>query len=156
MAQSLSFLPHVLALALLSHAAMSIAASSASSASSEGSSVSVGSVSGSFEASSNSSSQGGKTAQGDYRIVDVAAVPERPGMQRVALQSLADDGPQGAFVLILPQATLDRTPLGAGQVITAQQRSFGVEFALREAQAPFFLVLDDNRYRELNIRAVTI
>ena len=142
---------------LLSAAAVpALAASSASSASSEGSSVSVGSVSGSFEASSNSSSQGGKTAQGDYRIVDVAAVPERPGMQRVALQSLADDGPQGAFVLILPQATLDRTPLGAGQVITAQQRSFGVEFALRDAQAPFFLVLDDTRHRELNIRAVTI
>lgn len=133
-----------------------LAASSASSASSEGSSASVGSVSGSFEASSNSSSQGGKTAQGDYRIVDVAAVPERPGMQRVALQSVADDGPQGAFVLILPQATLDRTPLGAGQVITAKPRSYGVEFALREAQAPFFLVLDDARHRELNIRPVTI
>lgn len=133
-----------------------LAASSASSASSEGSSVSVGSVSGSFEASSNSSSQGGKTAQGDYRIVDVAAVPERPGMQRVALQSVADDGPQGAFALILPQATLDRTPLGAGQVITAKPRSYGVEFALREAQAPFFLVLDDARHRELNIRPVTI
>lgn len=133
-----------------------LAASSASSASSEGSSVSVGSVSGSFEASSNSSSQGGKTAQGDYRIVDVAAVPERPGMQRVALQSVADDGPQGAFALILPQATLDRTPLGAGQVITAKPRSYGVEFALREAQAPFFLVLDDARHRELDIRPVTI
>jgi hypothetical protein len=156
MTRSLSFLARGLALALLTHATVSMAASSASSASSEGSSASVGSVSGSFEASSNSSSQGGKTAQGDYRIVDVAAVPERPGMQRVALQSVADDGPQGAFALILPQATLDRTPLGAGQVITAQQRSFGVEFALREAQAPFFLVLDDARHRELNIRAVTI
>jgi hypothetical protein len=133
-----------------------LAASSASSASSEGSSASVGSVSGSFEASSNSSSKGGKTAQGDYRIVDMAALPERPGMQRVALQSVADEGPQGTFVLYLPQATTERAQLGAGQVITARPRAFGVEFALREAPAPFFLVLDDERLRELDIRPVAI
>lgn len=156
MARSLSFLARGLTLAVLSHAAVSMAASSASSASSEGSSVSVGSVSGSFEASSNSSSQGGKTAQGDYRVVDVAAVPERPGMRRVALQSVADDSPQGAFVLYLPRATTERAQLGSGQVITATPHSYGVAFALRDTPAPFFLVLEDARHRELDIRPVTI
>jgi hypothetical protein len=143
------------ALALLANSAVCLAASSAASSASESLATSVGSISGSFETSSNSST-GNKTAQGDYRVVDVADAPQRPGVQRLALQSLDTEGAEGELVLYLPQQTVAQAQLAAGQVVTAKPRPYGVEFALRDTQEAFYLVLQDAWYRELHTQPVVL
>lgn len=138
--------------ALLSSPAL--AGSSASSASSEGSSASVGSSSTSIEKSSESSTGDKKTAAGDYRITEIAQAPERAGTLRLTLQALATEGPAGQVVLLLPQQAADRGALAAGQVVSARERAYGLEFA--KADKTFFLVLDDAWFHELNTRAITL
>ena len=144
-------------------------ADSTSSASSAAS-TSVGSSSASIEKSSNSSSAKDRVAQGHYTVVAVAEIPQKPGLLRVQLQQAVavakaagtDDpaalAPNTAtatteFFLTLPRATAERAQLVAGQTITAEQRPYGLAFALVNTQtglkSPFFLVLDDAWFREL-------
>jgi hypothetical protein len=133
------------------------AASSASSASSEASSASVGSVSTSFESSSNSSAGGGKVAAGEYRVIQVAAAPAA-GMQRVTMRA-EGDVPAGAlreFVLVLPTVTAEKARLATGSAITAREQSYGLQFAAGEPRQAFFLVLHDERLRELDLKPVTL
>ena len=149
--------PHHLApLALLWFAAATpcLAESLASSASSAGS-ASLGSASG----SSNSSARNKPVAQGDYRVVDVAAVAERPGMLRLHMQATANPGADGSLWLVLPQQTLAQRPLRVGDVVHARQRPYGVEFARTDsanAREAFFLVLADDWHRELDPRALRL
>lgn len=140
---------------LLSMAAASscLAEASASSASSAGS-ASVGSVSDSFRGSSNSSARGNFLAVGDYRVVQVAELAERPGMLRLTLQ--ATDGEPAGVSLDLPRQALAQRPLQAGSLVHAQQRPYGWEFAHADTRQAFFLVLADDWYRELDPRAVTL
>lgn len=129
------------------------AAGSASSASSAASSASVGSVSTSFERSSAASSPGGQRAEGAYRVIDVAAAPERPGQVRVALQALeGDDRFADRFTLVLPQETATRAALAIGVVVQARTRDYGWQFAVDGT--PFFLVVDDQRLDDLGKRQV--
>jgi hypothetical protein len=131
--------------------------SSASSVASDSLSTSVGSISGSFEKSSNSSSNGGdKTAAGDYKIVALAPAPARPGAVRLTLQAVADAGATGQLVLILPQAAVDQGHIATGQTVSARPRAYGVEFDRGDNGQPFFLVLADEWYSELQTRAVTL
>jgi hypothetical protein len=132
------------------------AGSSASSASSEGSSVSVGSVSDSFETSSGSSSTTEKTAAGDYKVIDVAEMAERPGTLRMTLQAVADNADGANFTLYLPAQVLAQTPLAAGQLVSARPRPYGVEFAKADTGRAFYLVLHDAWYRELQSNAVVL
>lgn len=122
------------------------AASSTASSASDSLATSSGSVSNSIQGSSNSSSRT-TVAEGDYRIVEVAAAPQRPGDLRLTLQrgSATDD----SFVLTLPQAALERTGLGRGDLVTAKQRDYGIEFQHGRTHEAFFLVLDDTVHREL-------
>lgn len=145
------------AAALLSTAAglPVLAASSASSASSEASSTSVGSSSTSFKHSSNSSSKDDKVAAGVYRIVEVAAA-DGAGLLRLQLQHVAIAGEEGALTLTLPQAAFDQGRLGAGQLVAARHRPYGIEFARADNREAFFLVLDDAWYRELGTHPVTL
>lgn len=117
------------------------------------SSTSIGSSSVSIEKSSASiSGNGNKVAQGDYQVIEVAALDQRPGVVRVHLQAVA--GTED-FYLLLPRAAAERGALANGQIVAAQQRPYGLAFATaRDRQAPFFLVLDDAVYRELDSRAV--
>ena len=133
-----------------------LGASSASSVSLEGSSASVGSLSTSIETSSNASSKGDKVAQGDYRIVDMAAAPSRPGVVRLTLQAVADAGAEGPLWLYLPQETAAGHRLAVGAVVSARQHDYGVEFAQGEPRQAFFLVLRDDWYRELQTRPVRL
>jgi hypothetical protein len=141
---------------LLGAAALpALAASSASSASSDAASTSVGSVSTSFEKSSDSSSKGNKAAMGDYRIVNVAAAEQRPGTMRgCSCNPSPSRVLAGALVLYVPRATHEQNQLAAGQVITATPRPYGTEFA--RAEKPFFLVLHDAWFDELQTRPVTL
>jgi hypothetical protein len=146
------------ALALLMAAAAlpAQASGSASSASSEGGSASVGSSSTSIEKSSNSSSsKADMGAVGDYKIIEVAEAPARAGTVRLKLQPLAG-AKEGEFFLYMPQDAYAQSHLAAGHVITARQHNYGLEFMRAQSQDTFFLVLNDEWYRELQTKVVKI
>jgi hypothetical protein len=149
-----------LALLIASAALPVLAASSASSASSDSVSTSVGSVSTSFEKSSDSSSKGKDVAAGDYKVIEMAAAPNRPGMARMKLQAVAKTGAEGEFFLYLPQEAADQSRLQPGSVITANARPYGLEFAhastATTTRKPFFLVLADEWFRELQTKVVSL
>jgi hypothetical protein len=156
-------LTHLVSIACLVLAgAGAVGAHAASSASSEVSgsvSTSVGSLSDSVRKSSDSSSKGKDVAAGDYKVVEVAAADDRPGLLRLKLQALAGtEGAQGAgdFELLLPQEAVQRAQLVAGAQISARQRPYGVEFSTGADHMAFFLVMHDDWYRELNSRPVTL
>lgn len=150
--------PSPAALALLCAALAAVpawAASSASSAASDSVGTLSGSVSGSLNKSSNSSTKK-DVAQGDYRVIEVAEVAGQPGMVRMTLQALADAGQDAELLLTLPQAAYERSGLGAGQVVTATPRPYGVEFARADSRQAFFLVLADHWLRELTSHPVVL
>ncbi|MDE2369021.1 MAG: hypothetical protein KGN16_08610 [Burkholderiales bacterium] len=136
------------------------AASSASSEVSDSVSTSVGSLSNSITGSSNASSPGDrKFAAGAYRIVAIGAeggADDHPGMVALQLQALAEPGAAGGLTLHLPRATVEQTRLAAGGLVDVRLRPYGVEFAQGARREPFFLVLHDDWYRELQTRAVAI
>jgi hypothetical protein len=148
----------LLAAAMSLSSAAACASSTASSAASDSASSTVSSTSESLRGSSTSSSPGGRTAAGDFRIVEVAEVAERPGRARLTLEPVAGNA-SAPFTLELPHATLEAAALGAGDVIAAEQRPYGVAFATAaagRARTVFFLVLDDDWHRELATRPVTL
>ncbi|GMV44934.1 MAG: hypothetical protein AMXMBFR66_03320 [Pseudomonadota bacterium] len=144
-------------------AAPACADSSASSAIAHSASASVGSLSTSLENSSDSSNKGRDVAAGDYRIVEVAAAPERAGgdggdargaLMRLRLAAVAGSGAAGEFFLYVPQAALELGGIAVGQRLRAQARPYGIEFAQGETGRAFFLLLADEWYRELRTRPV--
>ena len=145
----------LVSLALLAGAASpALAASSASSASSDGASASVGSLSTSIEKSSNSSSKDNKVAEGDYRIVQIAAADQQPGKLRLTLRAV--NAGDGEFFLTLPQEAVQQGRLATGGVVTARHQAYGVQFAAGAPREAFFLVLQDAWYDELRTKAVTL
>jgi hypothetical protein len=128
------------------------AASSASSAVSDSLSTSVGTSSDSFSDSSRASSGPPRVAAGDYKVVEVAAVAERPGRMKLVMQGANGE----ALTLEVPHQTLVNTPVVAGQTLTARERAYGVEFTLAQTKQVFFLVLDDAWHRELETRQVVL
>ena len=124
------------------------AESFASSASSAGSAASS-SASDSFRGSSNSSSRGDNTAGGDYRIIEVAAAPDRAGIARVTMQT---DVAEHRIVLDLPRDTWAEQHLGQGDIVQVQRRVYGFAFARGDTRENFYLVLDDDWYAELAAR----
>lgn len=164
-----------LAACLVTLVALPALADSTSSASSAAS-TSIGSSSASIEKSSNSSSAKDRVAQGHYTVVAVAEVSQQPGMLRVQLQAVVAAPVSGTdtpvalapnaetatteFFLTLPRATAERAQLAAGQTITAEQRAYGLAFALVNTETgttrAFFLVLDDAWFRELESHPVGV
>lgn len=130
-------------------------------------SASVGSVSTSFNASSDASSPGRPLRTGEYRVIEIAAAPGREGYARLTLRPLAATG-EGTtaaaaaddYQLYLPQETVARAALAQGQRISARARPYGLELAraatAEEVPVAFFLVVADERYRELQTRPVTL
>lgn len=123
-------------------------ASSASSATSAAS----GSVSDSLTASSDSSSSDKQVADGDYRIIDVAHTPGRQQHVRVTMQSEGEA--MQRVVLDLPAQVLAQQGLGQGDWVRTQKRVYGFEFARRDTQQAFYLVLADDWHDELASRPV--
>ena len=129
----------------------------ASSASSAGS-ASLGSLSESVHGSSKSSSGDNKVADGDYEVLELAALPGRPGMLRLRLQAHAaatGNDEASAFLLDLPQKALGEHGLVVGAVVSVHNRPYGLEFARAQTGEAFFLVLSDEWRGDLNPRAVT-
>ena len=146
-----------LALALTAVPALADSTSSASSASS----TSVGSSSASIEKSSNSSSTKDKVAQGQYTVVEMTALVQQPDMLRLRLQVVAR-GPAAAseFFLLLPRQAAERGQLVVGKVVSAEHRPYGLAFATvttaSNTVTPFFLVLDDAWFGELQSRPLGV
>jgi hypothetical protein len=126
----------------------------ASSASSAGS-ASSGSVSDSIGSSSNSSGGDKRVAAGQYRVIDVAQAPAKPGTTRMTLRALAAGGMQ-EFYLDVPDRALAQRRVQAGDAVQVNERVYGYEFAYADTRAPFFLALQDDWYRELGSHQVTI
>jgi hypothetical protein len=64
--------------------------------------------------------------------------------------------PQQRIVLDLPQAVFAAQGLARGDMIHAQNRSYGIEFARADTRQAFFLVLEDKVYNELAPRKVSL
>lgn len=154
-----------LALCLSAAPALADSTSSASSAAS----TSVGSSSASIEKSSTSSSTKERVAQGQYTIVEMMALAQQPDMLRLRLQPVAavpgqDNAPAptqaaGEFFLQLPRQAAERGQLAVGTIVAAEQRPYGLAFAAVHAAgdaSPFFLVLDDDWFRELESRPLGV
>jgi hypothetical protein len=157
---SVAFASLALAAATFSPAAE--AGSSTSSAISDSIGASIAGISGSLTTSSNSSSTK-DVAQGEYRIVDIAAAEPRPGLGahvRLTLQRerAAGEaaGAHDTLFLTLPQATFESTGLGRDQRVAATHRSYGIEFARADTKQAFFLVLEDHWLQELASRPVVL
>ena len=146
----MKLVPLALAVSLLSMNGLSRAEGVASSASSAGS-ASVGSISGSLEHSSDSSNNRNQVAEGEYRIIDVAASATHPDMLRVALHGAAED-----FVLVLPRLALAQRALAAEDVVHVSHRPYGLAFAYADTREDFFLVLADDWRRDIDPRPVTL
>lgn len=148
-----------IALCALTLATPSWADSGASSASSAGS-ASVGSLSNSITASSNSSSPADKVAEGDYRVVEVVALADRPGLLRVQLLAVAGATEAAPIWLTLPEKAMAGRGLRNGDIVNARHRPYGIEFAhAEEAGRPrtaFFLVLADEWFDELAPKVLTL
>lgn len=128
------------------------ASSTSASASLEGSSASIGTLSGSVQASSQSVS-GTVVAEGPYRVTEVALAGDASGRTRVTLA-----GVQGApgFALLLPPAAAAQARLAVDDVVQVRARGYGLQFVRADATEPFFLALDDTRWRELQSRTVAL
>jgi hypothetical protein len=154
----MGFMPTRLVALTLGIAAVApaMADSFASSASSAGS-ASLGSLSDSIGDSSRSSSPDRRTADGDYRVIDVAELAGKPGMLQLTLR--AEQGEAREFTLKLPQEALGRKGIAVGALVHVRNRPYGLEFArLNDAQTreAFFLVLAADWHKELDSRRVAL
>lgn len=129
------------------------ATSFASSASSAGS-ASSGSISDSIGASSNSSGGDDRVAAGEYRVIDIAQAPAKADTTRLTLRAAA--GPAREFTLDVPNRALAERGVGKGELVQVNERVYGYEFAHADTKRSFFLALQDDWYRDLASRKVTI
>ena len=129
------------------------AESFASSASSAGS-ASVGSLSDSIKGSSGSSKS--NVAEGDYRIVELAAA-QRPDTLRLKMQPVAHADDDAAVIYLdVPRAALGDRAAAPGDMVGVRQRPYGYEFAWADTRVAFFLVLAADWRRELDPRPVKL
>jgi len=132
------------------------AASSTASSASDSASSATSSASDSLKKSSNSSSTTNTAAAGDYEVMAVTAVAERPGTMRMTLQALADRSVEGEYFLDVPEQTVSQGQIAAGEIVTARPRPYGIEFAKHDSGQAFFLVLNDAWTRDLPSHAVSL
>jgi hypothetical protein len=134
-----------------------LAASSAVTSASDSLSTSVDSISRSIKKSSDSSVRT-VVGQGDYTVIQMAEA--EAGSQDVTLQAVPGSGATGEFTLRLPDKAVQQGGLAVGQVVSARERPYGVEFAradpVTRTRTAFFLLLEDEWYRELQSVAVTL
>lgn len=142
-----------LALAGLAAATAAQAASSAVASASDSLSTSVDSISRSIKKSSDSSSRT-VVGQGDYQVIQVAQA--EPGTQEVTLRALPGGGATGEFTLRIPDLAVEQGGLVVGRVVSARERPYGIEFARADTKTAFFLLLEDEWYRELKTVSVTL
>jgi hypothetical protein len=151
-----SILSRAICLATLAAAcAMPAHADSVASSASSAGSKSSGSISDSIGGSSNSSSGDKRVAAGEYRVIEIAQAPGKVNTTRMTLRAAAGAGTQ-EFYLDVPDGALAERAVATGELIQVNERVYGYEFAHADTRRPFFLALQDDWYRELGSRQVTI
>ncbi len=146
-------------LALLACAAplSCLAESSVGSVLSDSLSRSSGSISDSITGSSHASSPDNRQVKGDYKVIDMAEVADRPGYVELHLQPVAANAPvDGQIYLRVPRTAADQGHVGNGAIVTALQRPYGIEFAANQPRAAFFLALADDYVRDLKMAPVSL
>ena len=134
-----------------------LAESSVTSALSDSISRSVGSISDSITGSSHASSPDNRQVKGDYKVIDMAQVADRPGFVELHLQKVAADTSDANEIwLRVPQAAADQGRVVDGAIVTALQRPYGIEFAARQPRAAFFLALADDVARDMKMAPVSL
>ena len=133
-----------------------LAASSAASSVSDSLTQSSASISDSLTDSSHSSSPNNKQALGDYKVIEMAEVADRPGYVELHLQPLATNTVGEEVYLRLPRAAAEQGHVATGAIVTALQRPYGIEFAANEPRAAFFLALADDYVRDMKLTPVTL
>ena len=130
-----------------------LAASSVGSSVSDSLTESSGSVSDSIKGSSHSSSPDNKQVKGDYKVIDMAEVADKPGLVELHLQPVA----AGAEIYLrVPRVAAEKGHVGNGAVVTAMQRPYGIEFAANQPRAAFFLALADDYVRDMKMAPVAL
>ena len=132
------------------------AASTATSSASSAGSASSGSVSDSIGASSNSAGGDERVTAGQYRVIDIAQAPGKPGTTRMTLRAAAAGVPAREFTLDVPNRALAQRTVASGALVQVNEREYGYEFAHADTKHAFFLALQDDWYRELGSRKVAI
>jgi hypothetical protein len=117
-------------------------------------SASLTESSGSISDSSRSSRRAVANAAGDYKVIEMADAADHPGQQRVQLQSV--DTAKPGLYLYLAKAELDQAHLQPGQLVTAQERSYGLAFTRQGGNDAFAVVLDEDARKELAPNPVTL
>ena len=146
-------------LALLACAAplTCLAASSVGSSVSDSLTESSGSVSDSVKGSSHSSSPDNKQVAGDYKVIDMAAVADKPGFVELHLLRVAAGTDAGADIYLkLPREAAAQGHVATGATITALQRPYGIEFATAQPRAAFYLALADDVLRDTKMAPVAL
>jgi len=134
-----------------------LAESSVTSVLSDSLSRSSGSISDSITGSSHASSPDNRQVKGDYKVIDVAQLADRPGFVELHLQKVAADASDANEIwLRVPQAAADQGHVAGGAVITALQRPYGIEFAARQPRAAFFLALADDVARDMKMAPLSL
>jgi hypothetical protein len=142
-------------LALLACAAplTCLAESSVTSVVSDSVSRSVGSISDSITGSSHASSPDNKQAKGDYKVIDIAEVVDKPGFVELHLQPVAAGD---EIYLRVPRAAAEQGHVVGGAIVTAMQRPYGIEFTADQPRAAFFLALADDYVRDMKMAPVAL
>ena len=130
-----------------------LAASSVGSSVSDSLTESSGSVSDSLKGSSHSSSPDNKQVKGDYKVIDMAEVADRPGYVELHLQPVAAGD---EIYLRVPRVAADKGHVANGAIVTAMQRPYGIEFAANQPRAAFFLALADDYVRDMKMAPVAL
>jgi len=147
---------HALTIAALAAAcAVPAHADSVASSASSAGSASSASISDSIGGSSNSSNRDRRVTAGDYKVIDIAQAPGKAETTRLTLRPVAGT-PAQEFTLDVPNRALAARAVDAGAIVHVNERVYGYEFAYADTRQPFFLALQDDWYRELGSRQVTI
>lgn len=134
-----------------------LAASSVGSSVSDSLTQSSGSVSDSLKGSSHSSSPDNKQVAGDYKVMAMAAVADKPGFVELHLMRVAAGTDGGAEIYLkLPREAAAQGHVATGATVTALQRPYGIEFATTQPRAAFFLALADDVARDTKMAPVAL
>ena len=147
-----------LAFALLTGAAAlpCLAESSVASSASDSLSQSSTAISDSISGSSHSSSPDNKQVKGDFKVIDMAELADRPGMVQLQLRPVAATADDTDILLTLPRVAAANGHVEKDATITALQRPYGIEFASGQPHAAFFLALANDWVSDLKTAPLTL
>ena len=133
-----------------------LAESSVASSASDSLSQSSTAISDSISGSSHSSSPDNKQVKGDFKVIDMAELADRPGMVQLQLRPVAATSDDTDILLTLPRVAAANGHVEKDATITALQRPYGIEFASGQPHAAFFLALANDWVSDLKTAPLTL